>query len=845
MNSSACSRAFFRVISLLADRQPLVITVEDAQWIDENSLFLLRHLARRSRSTHLKLMIVLTYRPDELEENQVFRDILLDLKQERLLFSIDLLPFDREQTRQLLQVMFMQDIEDGFLDAIYKVTEGNLYFIEEICKSLIEDGRLYLENSHWQMGEVEDLEMPQSIRLALQMRIRRLPSNVQDLLRLAAVIGREFDFAVLKKACEHQEEDEVINNLEMAERAQLISELRDPCCDEMDRNSEMFAFAHALIPTTLREETSSLRWHRMHRRVATAIEAVRPDDLESLAYHYSQAGDQEKARIYTIRAGDRARKLYANAEAIKFYQEALRTVPEYHRDRFQIYQSLAMVHDVLAQRDAQRQSIDAMVHLAEALDDDVLRCDALIALADLFLVTENILTREPANAAVAIAQRLKDSVREGRALRCVGYSAWTRHDYHESLTALETAVTRFRQAGLAAQAAECMHMLSLVTGMQGLGELEVSKKFAEDALELSRSVKDRRHEAISLRRLAIVYMDMGDHTRALETAQQAMAIHRELSDRHEEGMALNTIAVILSWMNRSEEAKVLFYQAYEIACEIRSIIGIWLVTANLQWFIFRREGRLEEGLNFLTQQLERPDFSDNPFLSMNMLALKASILQSFGQYQPALDNLEEVRKIAYHFAGPLVQVDRLLNTATCYSELGNFTAAREALAEAQERSQKLERPNDAAMILVTDAEISRREWEAGNLSQLRHASTQINQAISMLRNTRWEPELVTALLTAAWIALAHNQAARALEYTQEAGQIARKFPVRPEGYDYAYVCALWANGLDEEANEFLERAYQRVMLVANQTRDEQLRGSWLENVYVNRQIIRDWALNHT
>ncbi len=201
-----------------------------------------------------------------------------------------------------------------------------------------------------------------------------------------------------------------------------------------------------------------------------------------------------------------------------------------------------------------------MVHLAEALDDDVLRCDALIALADLFLVTENILTREPANAAVAIAQRLKDSVREGRALRCVGYSAWTRHDYHESLTALETAVTRFRQAGLAAQAAECMHMLSLVTGMQGLGELEVSKKFAEDALELSRSVKDRRHEAISLRRLAIVYMDMGDHTRALETAQQAMAIHRELSDRHEEGMALNTIAVILSWMNRSEEAKVLFYQ---------------------------------------------------------------------------------------------------------------------------------------------------------------------------------------------------------------------------------------------------------------------------------------------
>ena len=136
-----------------------------------------------------------------------------------------------------------------------------------------------------------------------------------------------------------------------------------------------------------------------------------------------------------------------------------------------------------------------------------MRCDALIALADLFLVTENYLSREPARRAVAIAQQLKDPVREGRALRCLGWSAWTRNDYHESLSTLETAVARFRQANLPAQAAECLHMLSLVTGMQGLGELDISQKFAEDAIQLSRSASDPRQEAISLRRLAIVYMD--------------------------------------------------------------------------------------------------------------------------------------------------------------------------------------------------------------------------------------------------------------------------------------------------------------------------------------------------
>ncbi len=837
--------SLFTVFSTLAERQPLVFIIEDSQWADGNSLLLLRHLARRSRSTHLKLMLVLTYRPDESEDNQTLKDVLFDLKQERLSGSIELRPYDREQTRQVLEVMFMQEIEDGFLDAIYTATEGNLFFIEEICKSLIEEERLVRDNGRWKLCENTDLQMPQSILLALQSRINRLPADVQELLRLGAVIGREFDFAVLHLASEQKDEDEMIASLELAERAQLITEVKDPCCAEMHVNSDVFAFAHALIPSTLRESTSNLRWRRMHRRVAGAIETIHPEDHEALAYHYIQAGDQEKARFYTILAGDRARKLYANAEALKFYTDALQMVPEYHRDRFQILQSLAQVHDVLAQREAQRQDIDAMVHIAESLDDDTLRCDSLIALADLFLVTENILSREPARAAVAIAQRLNDPVREGRALRCVGWNAWVRHDFHESLNALETAVVRFRQAGLTGQAAECMHMLSLVTGMQGLGELAVSQKFAEDAIQLSRTAKDRRQEAISMRRLAIVLMDVKDYSKAHEIALQALALHREMGDRYEECMALNAIAVISCWINQLDESKLLFQQAFEIAREIHSIIGIWMIFANMEWFLYRREGRYEEGLALVEKQLEITEYNNNPFLSMNMLNMKASLLQGFGQFQQALDVLEEVGKIAYHFAGTLVHVDRYLYTATNYAELNNFAAAREALAEARERSQNLERTNDSAMILVTDAEISRREWEAGNLAQLKHAVTSINQAVAMLRGTNWSFELAYALQAAAWIALSNNQPAKALEYTRQVIEYAKKSPVHPEGYQYAHVCALWANGQDEEAEEYLDQAYQRVMLVANQTQDETLRRSWLENVYLNRQIIRDWILTRS
>jgi hypothetical protein len=93
--------------------------------------------------------------------------------------------------------------------------------------------------------------------------------------------------------------------------------------------------------------------------------------------------------------------------------------------------------------------------------------------------------------------------------------------------------------------------------------------------------------------------------------------------------------------------------------------------------------------------------------------------------------------------------------------------------------------------------------------------------------------------------LARNQPAQALEYSEESMQLFSTQPVAPEGHEYVHVCALWANNREEEAEAYLERAYQRIMQVANQLRDESLRRSWLEDVYINRQVIRDWVLFHT
>jgi ABC-type oligopeptide transport system substrate-binding subunit len=306
---------FFTVLS---DRAPVLLVMEDAHWADSGTLFLLRHLARRTRRQ--RLMIVATYREVELDETRPLHEVLLDLNRERLATRLRLPRLDRGQTRELLAVLFDEEITPEFLDGIYRETEGNPFFIEEVCKALVESGKLYFQDGRWHRPSMDELGIPQSVRVAIQSRLRVLPADSRETLCLAAVLGREFDFDTLAEASD-RDEDTLIDALESAERAQLIEEVSG-------EREGPYAFVHGLIPSTLVAGLRTLQRRRLHRRAAIAIETLHPDDFEALAYHYNQAGDAEKGVNYLLQTGDRARALYAHQEAIASYQHALEFLKE-------------------------------------------------------------------------------------------------------------------------------------------------------------------------------------------------------------------------------------------------------------------------------------------------------------------------------------------------------------------------------------------------------------------------------------------------------------------------------------------------------------------------------------
>jgi ABC-type oligopeptide transport system substrate-binding subunit len=298
--------------SLLSSRQPLLLVLEDAHWADSGTISLMRHLARNCNQQ--SLMLAVTYREVEIDEARTFHGALLDLQRERLASRIKLSRLDREGTRALLATLFDEEITPEFLDSIYMETEGNPFFIEEISKALVESGQLYFEGGRWQRPAIEELGIPQSIRVAIQARASGLSETSRNILEQAAVLGRVFDLPTLQLATE-QDVDSLLDVLDEALAAQLV--------EEGGGDEESFSFVHALIPASLVAGLRALRRRRLQRRAAAAFETTHPEDYEVLAHHFIEAGQIDKGAHYLLQAGDRARLQYAHEEAIESYQSAI------------------------------------------------------------------------------------------------------------------------------------------------------------------------------------------------------------------------------------------------------------------------------------------------------------------------------------------------------------------------------------------------------------------------------------------------------------------------------------------------------------------------------------------
>jgi class 3 adenylate cyclase len=294
--------------------EPILLVLDDLQWAAGPTLLLLRHLVSRTTEA-TRLLVVGTYRDTELTHDHPLVEILADLRRQEGVERFSLTGLDQSGVASLMEQRMGRTLADEELPlarAIYQETEGNPFFVREVLRHLAESGATQLP--------VDDLGIPEGVREVVGRRLARLSQGTNHVLRVASVVGTEFEVAVLQEA-EHLDEEELLSALEEAGRARLI----------VDAPGNRYRFAHSLVRHTLYESLSAARRVRLHLHVGEAIETVHAlhldEHMPALVHHWSRAAapraETARAVRYTLRAGDLAQAQLAHQEAAGYYRQGL------------------------------------------------------------------------------------------------------------------------------------------------------------------------------------------------------------------------------------------------------------------------------------------------------------------------------------------------------------------------------------------------------------------------------------------------------------------------------------------------------------------------------------------
>jgi ABC-type oligopeptide transport system substrate-binding subunit/class 3 adenylate cyclase len=301
----------------VAQEQPTVLVFEDLHWADPSTLEALEKcLALTDRSPLLLLLLARI----EHDHGSWQIKVKAETNYAHRYTEIMLKPLSSEDSNDLVNhLLEVADLPDNIRRLILERSEGNPFYLEEIIRSLIEQGAIVHEEHTWRAtAEIANVEIPETLQGVLLARIDRLQEDVRRTLQLAAVIGKSFLYRLLEAiaAAERQIDD----HLSQLQRADLVR--------EKSRRPELeYIFKHSLTQEAAYNSLLIERRKEFHCKVGEALEHLFADRAAEfyglLAHHFDAAGDQAKAIDYLIKAGDKSRLEDAHEEAIKFYRRAI------------------------------------------------------------------------------------------------------------------------------------------------------------------------------------------------------------------------------------------------------------------------------------------------------------------------------------------------------------------------------------------------------------------------------------------------------------------------------------------------------------------------------------------
>ena len=492
-----------------------LLVFEDLHWCDEASMDLLIETAKLVEE--LPCLFLFSFRPDRRAPSWRFKQ-WLETEYPHRSAEIALSPLSREESGALIDEL-LPEHDEAVRSRILERTEGNPLFVEELAAAVHERGS----------DPGDDLSIPTTLQALITARVDTLDEPTRRSLQLASVIGRSFPEPVLRAVA--GDDADLQQHLRTLERVGLIS--------ESSRAPEReYAFHHSLTQEST-YGTILVRTRRaLHQRVGEVFEERYANRIEEfgplLARHFQEAGDDERTLRYATVAGDHAAKLYANADAVTHYANAIDAAGRLDRTEEplrHLFPSRGRSLELSGRYDEAVANDEAWRALAEGAGDRSAMLGADMALATLHSTPtpkfDAARGRELCERTLDLARELGDRVAESRAL-------WN----------------------------------LMILNVFGGGDLREALDAGERSLAIAREMNAREQMAFTLNDLWRPYAAVGDLAASLASLEEATPIWRELGNRPMLSENLASIASLRRMAGREAEALALSLESYRISEEI-------------------------------------------------------------------------------------------------------------------------------------------------------------------------------------------------------------------------------------------------------------------------------------
>ena len=695
------------IVKLESRVKPTLVVFEDLQWIDDSTKDFIRLLVRNVEG--FPFGVIITGRPDS--KGTPLRISGLDVPQKH----INLAGLNLVASTRIVHNIVGTEPSTELAKVIFEKSEGNPFYVEMITKYLKENGYIVKKRGKATLRS-KTFDIPGTINSIIAARIDKLDRDLKETVKIASVLGREFSIRVLSAMLADRPVEKMILKGIEEDIWRSMSELK-------------YIFKHAIIRDTVYNMQLKRILRELHRLAGETIEKLFKNNLNpylgELAYHYENAGNVKKAKMYLKKAGKKASKDYRLNEALDYYlrlrkfvngkerlnisleiaslksyigkwNESVEELKQVIKDGEKIgYKkavatakvSLGTIYDKMGRYKDSVKLLEEARRMFEDMDDKVGLASAFVRLGVVKRDEGNTkLSIKLTNEGLKYARETKKHPVEHHALMNLGHIYFDMGDYKKAIHYYEESLKvakKHRQKGNIA------HSLgNLGNAYWAFRQLDMALKLYNQALSISSAIGDVYSMAIAWLNIGMIFQELGKLDKAEESVLKAIELLREIGDKVDECNALGTLGHICIEIGAFKKAKKLLEKQLRMA---ESIKDVFYTTVSLYYngVLHKEMGEYKKALEFLNRGTEIGRKHGLLHIYASCLSEKVEILIDTGEMEEADSLLEKLKELNKKLHVPTIVLRTLILEARLMAA-NDKDAAEEYLKDKREKLSKQE-----------------------------------------------------------------------------------------------------------------------------------------------------------